>query len=301
MDIGHRIKYSVPAFEVNHFSGIDNVSKSVRAEYETDTKHYIFPLEVAVNVLIDDKRAIESRKGFSLEVSGTDIHSLWADEKNCFFCDGTSLYELTPDFDTILIRQGLTRARMVYVPVNDKVYYSNGFEMGYIRNHQSYTIEDPQISFKSPLFPGRFMDYHKGRLYIAVQNILYVSDPLAEYFDIRSGWMIFNSNIRMVRAVERGIYVADEKTWFINLDDEPVMRKASDETAVEYTDVSVIGAFGFNEKIAIWTSPKGICVGRNDGVVENITERKYLLTEKNEGCAFISESNNVKHYINTLI
>ncbi|MFA5346505.1 MAG: hypothetical protein WC294_00040 [Methanoregula sp.] len=295
---------------LSHFTGINNIDEPTRIATQavkTDAGwKTAYPLTQASNVYIHDTYDLVSRGGYTSALSGTDIHSLWSDETICFFVDGGSLYQLQTDYSITLVRSGLaSRARMSYAPVNDRVYYSNGFQIGYVKDMVDYALMDPLREFKMPLPAGKFIEYYKGCLYVAVKNILYIADPLCDYYDARTGYRVFAKDITMLRSVDHGLFVSDDRIWFIKGEtpEEFVRAEVYPSKAIPYTDIKINGKFvgeGVDGDVAMWTSENGICLGANTGEVVNMTHDKYLVTPTARGSAMIKELSNERHYINTL-
>ncbi len=309
MDLTFQDKQRVPALHMTKFSGINNIDKTFRIEPDEDNNTFTFPLVEANNVLIDNTLSIETRPGRELSISGEDIHSLWSDGNKCFFVDGDKLYQIYQVYPTLgarLVRSGLVSgARMSYAVFNDRVYYTNNYNKGYVRNFVDVSFSDPDIKFKRSLPAGKFIEYYKGCLYVAVGSSIYISDPLCDYFDTRMGYRRFASNITMLRAVDTGIYVADIRTYFMRGDSNEDFERAEvySTGAVPYTDIRTPGDDLNNPKVgnvAIWTSEDGICIGDNSGVVDNVTRLKYALNATSTGAAYIRKVNEVKHYVNSL-
>jgi hypothetical protein len=195
---------------------------------------------------------------------------------------------------------------MSYAPFNDRVYYTNGVNIGYVKSSASCLLSDPNLEFKLPLPPGQLIEYYRGRLYIARRNILYISDPLCDYFDIRSGYKQFSGDITLLRAVDEGIYVGDDKVWWVRGDSPEEFERLEvySSKAIPFTDIRTngqnIGEGTTKGNIAIWTGENGICAGSSDGSVANLTELRYQFIPRGRGAGFIREKANVRHYINSL-
>ncbi len=292
--------------KMTRFIGINNVDDATRSTPIIVNHEYAYPLQQANNVEIDNSYAISSRSGYNDVLTGTDIHSLWSDGTICLYVDTKTLYRLTDLYASVSLRTGLTTgARMSYAPVNDRIYYSNYYEIGYIKNYESTLLSGPALSFKLPMPAGQLIEYYRGRLYVARDSILYISDPLCDYFDTRSGYKQFASRITLLRAVDKGMFVSDRKVWWMPGDapEEFERIEAYPSPAIIHTDVQTNGQFvgnGLNGNIALWTSENGICAGANDGSVVNFTEARYTFTASGRGAAFIKENNNIKHYVNSL-
>lgn len=293
--------------KIDRFVGLNNVESPYRlfVKYIDNFTpgHY---LAQANNVRIDNSYQLESRGGYTRVKSGSNIHSMWSDGVNCFYIDGASLYQLGTAYTAVALRSGLTlNAKMSYAPFNYKTYYTNNHQIGYIEHDTDHSLVDPVREFKLPLPAGKFIECFMACLYVAVGKILYISDPLSDYYDTRNGYKIFSQDITMVRAVDDGLYVSDDRIWFChgksNEDFERI--EAYPSRAIPYTDLRVNTQYindNLKGNIAMWTSENGICMGDNSGNVVNLTEQRYTFTAHGIGAAFIRESGNVRHYVNSL-
>ena len=304
MDLG--IQTKAAGLGMVKFSGINNVDPPERIAPELVNYEQIFPLTQAVNVEIDNTYKLSSRAGRTKLISGGDVHSVWADGKFAFYVDGGSLYQIQPDFTAVFIRSGLTLGmRMSYAVFNDKVYYCNGFQCGFVRNFTNYDYVDPQMDFKTPMPAGKFIDVFMGCIYTSVANYLYISDPLCDYYDVRTGYRIFAADIKMIRGLDLGVYVGDSKVWFLKgLSNEDFDKlDAYPESVIPHTDVKLPSEFlGVQAKgdVAIFTCNDGICYGDNSGNVVSLTKDRYVLPYHSNGAAFLRDINQVKHYINSM-
>jgi hypothetical protein len=144
-----------------------------------------------------------------------------------------------------------------------------------------------------------------GCLYVAKDDAIYISDPLCDYYDTRVGYRRFTKEITMLRAVDGGLYVSDDKVWFVKgLANEDFQREeAYHSPAIAYTDVSLNGKYVDDNmvgNVAMWTSQNGICLGDGNGAVLNLTDARYTFTARGQGTGFIRDVSNTRHYINSL-
>jgi hypothetical protein len=298
-------------FSLGYFTGINTVDQSVRLEPVPvkvgSGMKAAYPLTKAVNVDIDNTYAISSRVGSVKRLSGTDIHSFWADGVVGFFMDGTTLYKLNyssgDDYDKAELLSGLNRTRMSYFAVNDRVYMTNGSYIGYCSNSSMNSLRVPVETYKIVLPPGQRIAYHKGKLLVARGKVLYISDALCDHYDIRTGFRVFENNITMLRPVDEGVYVADGKTWYL-ADDPSEYKKewVSNLDAIPYSDTTIDGAFvgeGLEGRIAIWSTSEGVCLGDNKGAFKIVTPN-YIMPPAVEGAAVIRNINGVVHYLATI-
>ena len=290
---------------IDKFLGINTVDDPTRLAPVMMDYQYIYPLQQANNLDIDNTYGLSSRSGYDDILLGLDMHSLSNDAPG-FFVDGDILKKLNTDYSIISLRFGLTLgARMSYVLFNDRTYYTNGYEIGYIKNDISTLLADPLLEFKLPLPAGQLIEYFMGCLYVAVNDILYISDPLCDYYDTRTGYRRFAGRITMLRAVDDGLYVSDDRIWFIKgKTNEDFERSESySSRAIPFTDERINGRYisdNLSGNVAIWTGENGICVGDNRGVVINLTESKYVLPVHGNGAGFIRDKDNIRHYVVSL-
>ena len=292
---------------IRKFSGINNVDPATRLAPVIVDHEYVYPVQQANNVDIDNTFQVASRPGYTEVKPGTDIHSMWSDGNIWLYVDGAVLYQMDEIYGTKIIRSDLTiGARISYAPWNDRVYYMNGYQKGYVKGGADYAFTNPSREFKEPLPAGQFIEYFMGCLYVAKDNILYQSDPLCDYYDIRTGYRIFKDRITLLRGInEDGIYVVDSETWFLKgkANEDFERENINPYPAIPFTDIVVNGKFvddGIEGDIVIWTAENGICMGDGKGKVTNITEARYTFTARGRGTGFIRENGNIRHYINSL-
>jgi hypothetical protein len=262
-----------------------------------------------VNVDILDSYNLVSRDGSTKKLSGTKIHSFWAQGQLGFFIDGTMLYLLNIDYTTTELLSPMASSRMSYCPVNDRVYMTNGTYIGYYNNLAMYDLADPAENYKAVLPAGQRVAYHKGKLLVAKGKVLYISDALCDHYDIRTGFRVFENDITMLRPVDEGVYVADGKTWYLVekrafADDPAEYRKEPTLglDAIPFSDTLIDGAFlgeGVEGNVAIWATAEGVCVGDNKGAIKLITPN-YLMPPAVDGAAVIRNINGVVHYLATI-
>jgi hypothetical protein len=97
-------------------------------------------LEVALNVDISDALSVSRRKGYSAPVTAAVDRDLWAAGSICLGVGSNALKRVHPDYSTTTLRSGLTASRALsYTAVGDRVFYSNGVELGCVQNGASRT------------------------------------------------------------------------------------------------------------------------------------------------------------------
>jgi hypothetical protein len=272
-----------PIITINRFSGINNQIDPVRMEWGGGS----MPLVAAVNCDIDDSGMISLREGYTLSASG-NIHSLWSDGSVCLFKSGGSLKALGPDLKTITtILTGLDpHARVSYKSINNDIYLTDNSIIGYVRDGAFNFLTDPANTFKAAMPAGHLIEYFNARLYVARDNLIFFSDPATyQYYDKRYGFIWLPGRVTLFCSVEDGIYVSDgSATYFMSgasPHDFSITNRVADYPALEGSAVKltaeVLAMDGMTGKVAVWSSPKGICLGGSGGKFINLTQAKYHL------------------------
>jgi hypothetical protein len=291
---------------MERFTGINNVDEAYRLLPTVIDHAYVWPLREAYNVDIDNTLGIKSRSGRVSVLTGVDLHSLWSDGVRCFFVDGVTLYEMDLAYNKTVIATVTPGYRVSYVPANDRYYLTNEREIGYIKGATFNTLVDPSREFKLPLPAGSHIEYFMGCLFVSVKNVLYISDPLCDYYDTRTGYRIFTDDITMIRAVDNGLYISDKKVWFVKGkgNDDFEREEVESDPAIPFTDLRTSAdsmGYDVSGDVAVWTSSGGgIIIGDSSGTVKDLTSDRYHFDSFGNGTAFIRNLNNIKHYINTL-
>ena len=155
--------------------------------------------------------------------------------------------------------------------------------------------------------PATSITHLGGRLYGALGNVLYWTEPLRYgLYHPANNWMSFPSNIKAIAAVEgAGLYVIGDKTWFLS---------GTEPDKFEQTEVLSYGgpeqhslrvpreAFtALNIDIAdvpVWLSDRGFHAGLPSGVV-NLTEKEVVVDSYKRIAALYREQNGRRQVIAT--
>lgn len=281
-------------------TGLNNKIDPVRAEYRTDTG--IQELSIAENIDFDSTGRVYRRKGWETTVVASDCHSLFSAGGQCLVVSGTSLCSLDTDFALDVLRTVTSDARMRYCQVGGSIYYSNGSQLGYVKNNASHTWEAPpdirgRDTTRQYLDPplGTILAYHNGRLYIVQGNVLWFSEQYGvTLYDTTRNYFQFESDIRMVHPVKAGLWVSTENAIYFLAGTGPkdfLQTLAAPYPAIEGTDVLITGTKlgdGSTQGTGIlWLSTTGIHFGSDEGVLVNLTSRKLLLPDAIYGAGVV--------------
>lgn len=288
---------SKPRIVFKGTTGLNNKVDPVRlvVDYRTGLRF----LSSAQNIDIDSTGRPSRRPGYS-KVLAKSAHSLFPLTDYCLFVTGDALSVLEADWSDAPIRNVTTGARMSYVQIEDKAYYCNGYENGYVENRvshswaaKSYVGPRTTKAFSGPP-TGHLLEFYNGRIFIAADNILWYSEPFAySWYNKAANYIPFVGRLRMVRAVATGLYVSTEtKTYYLG-GEQPLefkLMEVADYPAQLGSDCMVPGSrihgLDYAGSVVMWTSTHGICVGSINGQFINLTEEKLALPNTNQGAGF---------------
>jgi hypothetical protein len=261
-----------PILTTRKFLGIDN---TVEDPSRIPPGEESFLTE-GLNIDIDDTKMPHRRGGYGEPVyRASRIHSLFSYSGVVLFVQGTDLKKLMADYSASVVRSAVGEARMSYVGVQERIYYTNSSVIAYVKDGVSYEFPEPNQTFKSRMKAGQLIEWFNGRLYVARGGVLWYSGPMYPgVTDERRNFKNLGGYITMLRAVLDGLYVSNEKkTFFLPGSDpgEMSLQEVSDEPAIFGTDVKVDGsAVGRNVQpgpVVLWLSESGISVGLPGGKV----------------------------------
>jgi len=193
-----------PLNEYRNFLGVYNSCDPTRIPVGRGGTY----LAVGENVDIDDEKMIHRRKGSRVLLSG-DVHSLWSNDKLCFFCDGGNLKRLYEDYSSEVLLGGLNpRDRMTFVEAGGIIIFSNKAIVGFIEDGTPHPFPNPGMKFKKRMVGGHHLEYFNSRIYAAQNNKIFYSDATdIMRMDTRKNFLPFTGWITMLKAVADGLYV----------------------------------------------------------------------------------------------
>ena len=275
-------------------TGLNTVADPTRINYDIETG--ISDLGVAVNVTIDQTGWISRREGFIQQYSGA-CHSLYSDGDLCLFVGDGDLYRLLLDYSAELVQPLSVDDKMAYTQVNRSFYYTNKTDYGIVAPNGQYKVWEalPYIGpttnrvFDGPR-PGSHLAFFAGRIFVSEGDVLWWSEPYAfSWFDRSRNFVRFSSDIRMIKTVENGLFISDEKqTYFLSgHNPREFMRTVvapypaiewSD--AIDYVETWEIGLDNLEPGLcALWASLEGACLGTSNGIFLNLNKKKVIYPE----------------------
>ena len=279
-------------------SGLNTKIDPTRIRFDPETG--ISDLAACVNCDIDDTGRISLRDGFAVTARTEAWHSLFSCGAYGLGVTGNALAVIEPDMSKTNIRNVTVDAKMSYVRdtdgKQDVIYYANGHEKGRVINKISYSWpvgtyvgpETRKTFYEAPV--GHLLEIRNLRMFIAVDNILWYSEPGAyNLYRLASNYFAFSSRIRMIQAVAGGLWISDnESVYFLGGEivptamEMPIQVKKTDFPAFEGSAVkapaSQIGIENLlTGLVVVFAGPESICIGSIDGELIEFTRSKIDL------------------------
>jgi hypothetical protein len=155
---------------------------------------------------------------------------------------------------------------------------------------------------------GHIVKYAHGRLWVAVDNVVWYSDPHSlEWFNLQSNYFIFKDRIKAIMPTQGGLWIASDGLYYLAGKDPAgaTLSLKEEVSAVEGTDVQVSGSYIFIENTPIgykWlvTTNLGIFICFNDGITLNMTEKNFTFPPAERGTAVFVQESGINRYTTTL-
>ncbi len=151
-----------------------------------------------------------------------------------------------------------------------------------------------QTALKARMPAGDIVRELNGRLFVAVGNALYYSEPYAYALtDPARNYVLFPEPITVIEPVNNGLYVIADQTYWI----------AGDIASTELNPVLPYGAVAYSsgqilhKNECFWMSRRGMVVGDQNGAVRNVQEDNVAVLPSAVGAALMRENDGNKHLI----
>lgn len=265
----------------------------------------------ATNCEITKEFKPQRRRGYQL-LQTENYHSIFPDMDEDYFLaekNGDLLRvkvdSLTSTVEEVILLPNVGEDRIFYIDTAMGIYFTNGIITGRIVDGVYSSFPSITTQYKSQIPAGDLIEFYNSTLYIAKGKYLYISDPYIYYrFDTRSGILSFPSDITMIAEVGTGLYVGTEdKVYFLqgtSYRDMTLQKKLDYHPIkgafIKLKGVQVVKNFYFNG--VAFVTPKGICIGGDDGNVLNLTEKNYSETFNGiEGISLLHQVDDVNQII----
>lgn len=185
-------------------------------------------LQAAVNITHRGNKGRPGRRvGYTYVASGA-FHSVFSQigYADCYVVkdreNDAAIYKVANDLSLTEVCDGLTKsAKVDWCNVSGDLYYTNGTQNGLIRQGlsdswpaQEYTgFDNDRVYSAAPV--GHHLAWYSTRMFVAVDNVVYWSEPFKYgLFRLSILWQ-FQSKVVMIQPVESGLFISDEnQVWF---------------------------------------------------------------------------------------
>lgn len=159
-----------------------------------------------------------------------------------------------------------------------------------------------QFQHKTRTPPGTHVVHAKGRLFIASGNILWYSEPL-DYgkCDMRSGFIPFDEPITML--TDKLFVSTESRTYWLRGDNPDqlvlmeMLKYGTPKTKAAEVEGSYLG--NTNDRVHVWQSNRGICIGADDGSITNITDKKVAMPSYDNAAVVFRRDRGINQVIAT--
>ncbi len=212
---------------------------------------------------------------------------------------------LDPDVNYVCIYISTQYGEMLY----RAMIVSHGTTSATYRGDGSELNIPLKTAFLTPPPAGHLLEFYNGRIYIAQDNILWYTEPYAyELCNLEHNFFMFNSRITLLIAGLTGLWLSTQKeNIFIQGNDPQEFKKLTKAGygAIEGSQVKVEGKLvggrdPIAEQVAMWATPRGICIGTSDGYFMNLTEKRYYYPSSETGSGIIIEKEGMSQYVLSL-
>lgn len=151
--------------------------------------------------------------------------------------------------------------------------------------------------FMGPPPAGNLLGYYHGRMYVAVGDILYYSEPYAyELFDLRR-YIALDGRVTMFAPIEDrdnpGVLVGTDKSigWMPGTNPDEFQYVPRADYGVIYGTMAYIDGAMYEDhrfgarQLPMFLTTAGLCIGLPGGEMQNITRSKYIFPAQGSGCA----------------
>jgi len=158
----------------------------------------------------------------------------------------------------------------------------------------------------SPPPAGHLVAYYRGRMFVAVGDTIFYSEPYAyELFDLRR-YLQLDGRITLLAPLmekERNVNTGDSSGFFVGTDRSMGVMAGTDPDSFQYVpkvdygaipgtlqhvDGSLVRDGGTGaRKLPMWLSAKGVCIGLPDLLINNLTRSRYAFDAGGQGAAAV--------------
>ena len=261
-------------------------------------------LRDALNVDVTAQGTVKTRAGYALTHAGSDCHSLWAPLEGGYalYVDNGDLYRI--DTTKTLIASGFGNATPVrYAQVYEAVYFTDGLRVGSYHPSSGPTPEWASAAATPvgdqvlvPMPAGQHIAHHAGRLLVGVGSAVIYSEPFTPHLrDEAKGFELFPAPITCLVAVEGGVFVVADKTYFIAGGFPAQAVRAVLDYGAPDQQPSYREDGG-----AHWMSSKGVVSVTSSGEISNLQESRVAMSADGAAATLYREADGMETIVAAL-
>lgn len=282
-------------------AGMDNRAPDYKLRLPDGGGHL---LRDALNVDVTAQGTVKTRAGYALAQAGSDCHSLWSPVEGDYalYVDDGDLYRI--DTAKSLVASGFGNATPVrYTQVYEAVYFTDGLRGGSYHPSSGPTPEWASATATSigdqvlvPMPAGQHIAHHSGRLLVGVGSAVIYSEPFTPHLrDEAKGFELFPAPITCLVAVEGGVFVVADKTYFIAGGFPAQAVRAVFDYGAPDQQPSYREDGG-----AHWMSGKGVVSVTSSGEISNLQESRVALSADGAAATLYREADGMETIIAAL-
>ena len=281
--------------------GMDNRVPDYKMALPDEAGHL---LRDALNVDVTAQGTVKTRAGYALAQAGNDCHSLWSPVEGDYalYVDDGDLYRI--DTAKSLVASGFGNATPVrYTQVYEAVYFTDGLRVGSYHPSNGPTPEWASATTTSigdqvlmPMPAGQHIAHHAGRLLVAVGSAVIYSEPFTPHLrDEAKGFELFPAPITCLAAVEAGVFVVADKTYFI----AGGLPAQTVRAVLEYGAPEQQPSYR-KDGSAHWMSERGLVSCTRAGEIANLQEAHVALRAQGTAATLMREADGMQTLVAAL-
>lgn len=147
----------------------------------------------------------------------------------------------------------------------------------------------------APPPPGQIIREHSGRICIASDQVLWITEPFApDWVSLDRGFIMQAAYISVMEPVPGGVWLASDKTYFL--------RGAGPEDFKIEPKLPHGAVYGSGAAIpytndVLWYSDRGIILGAEDGQVKNLQEQEVAPHDGTSAATLVREQDGLRQAI----
>lgn len=280
--------------------GVQNIDAEAESSQES-----LSVLDLADNVDLDNKAQARTRKGRQLRLAASAPHSFWVnpkDDSQAWFVEGSVLKRLNADYTATELATLSSDQPLRYLLLNEEIVASNGSDIGWLTASEFVPFSaSSSDEFVAAMPAGQYLAFYRGSLVVASGSTLYVSKPWnAEERDTRYSQFPMSGAVRMLGAVEDGLWVATDKhVVFLSGQgpDEWTYQERSAKVPADGCFGTGFAVEGKETVMRVYWAADAFYEGRAGGSLTNLSDGRVRLPSGSSGLCFSRENNGISQVI----